>query len=109
MLKRHLLERQRRQIVQRQRIHGLRFLRNLQNAFVHVERRLGLPIDVDDVSELLKGTEDEEGIDPQREKLANRDRAREDQIEHQEQDARAEEVHGGALNETEAAQVFHLL
>ena len=94
---------------ERSRIRRLRLLGNLQNLFVDVERRFGLAVDVDDVAELLQRAEDEERVDEQREELADGDLAREDQVEHQEHDAGAQEVHRRALDEAQAAQVADLL
>src|SRR5688572_12590617 len=109
MLKRHASEIERAQILERQRADGLRLSRNIEDALVHFHRRLGLAIDVDDVAKLLQRSEDEEGIDPQRKELPDGDVAAENQVQHQEKNARAKEVHAGALNEAEASQVFHFL
>ena len=59
--------------------------------------------------EFLQRAEDEERVDEQREELADRDRPRVDQVQHQEHDAGAQEVDGRALHEAEAADVPHLL
>ena len=59
--------------------------------------------------ELLQRSEDEERVDEQREELADGDRARVDQVEHQEHDAGAQQVHRRALDEAQAAQVADLL
>src|SRR5688572_25836910 len=109
MLKRYTIEIQRAQIVERERTHWLRFFGHRQNRLEHIQRGFGLAVDVDDVPELLQRAEDEEGVDPEREELANGDVACIDQVEHQEEDAGAQEVDRGALDEAEAAQVFHLL
>ena len=74
-----------------------------------LQGHLGLAIDVDDVAELLQRAEDEERVDEEREELPHRDRPRIDQIEHQEHDARAQQVHRRALDEAEAPDVAHLL
>src|SRR5256714_11147634 len=87
----------------------LRILRRIQNRLEVSERDLGLTIDVDDVPQRLHRAKDEEGVEQQREELPNRDFLRENQIEHHEQDARAQEIHGGALHEAETSDVPYLL
>ena len=74
-----------------------------------LERRLGFPIDVDDVPQFLKRPKDEERIDEERKELADGDRARIYKVEHQREDARAKGVYAGALDEAETPQVTHLL
>src|SRR6185503_3046454 len=59
-------------------------------------------------AKLLQWSKDEERIDEQREELADGDLLREDEIEHQEQDAGPQGVDGRALDEAEAPQVAHL-
>src|SRR5689334_6560685 len=94
---------------QRYRRNWLRVLRRLQNRLEIRERDFGLTIDVDDVPQLLHRAEDEEGVEQQREELANRDFLGEDQIEHHEQDARTQEIHCCPLYETQTSYVLHLL
>src|SRR5262249_38299340 len=64
-----VLERQRLQIVERTWICRLWLCRHPQDVFINVERGLGFPVDVDNVSELLQRPEDEKRVDPEREKL----------------------------------------
>ena len=108
MLERHAIEIELPQIFERQRIQRLGLLRNVQDALEHIQRRFGLAIDVDDVAKLLQRAEDEERVDPQREELADGDRADINQVEHQKQDAGPQEIHDRALNEAEAPEVLHL-
>ena len=109
VLKADALECERPQVVHRRGVGGLRLLRDRQNLLVDVERRFRLLIDVDDVPQLLQRPEDEERVDEEREELPDRDRARVNQVEHQEHDARSKEVDGRALDEAETPQVAHLL
>ncbi len=109
MLKSDVLERQRPQIRQRNRIGRPRLGRHRENRLIDVHRRFRLAIDVDDIAQLLQRPEDEERVDEQREELSDRDGARVNQVQHQEHDAGAQQVDAGALNEAEAAQVLHLL
>ena len=89
----HVFEREVGQLVEADGILGLRLPGRLQDGVEVAERHLGLAVDVDDVPELLQGPEDEERVDPEREELAHRDLAGEDQVEHQEEDAGAQRVH----------------
>src|SRR6266487_1295303 len=109
MLKAHALETERAQIAEWHRRHGLRLHRNAEDVLEHVQRGFGLTIDVDDVPQLLKRSENEERVDEQREELSDGDRAREDQVQHQEHDARAKKIHQRSLNEAETSQVTNLL
>ena len=109
VLERDALEVQRPQIVQRHRPGRPRLLGDAENLLIDVQRRLGLAVDVDDVAQLLQRPEDEERVDEQREELPDGDRSRVNQIEHQEHDAGAQEVHRRSLDEAQAAQVADLL
>src|SRR5271170_334366 len=109
MLKTDLVELQRHQFIQRLWIGRLRIARRVENLLKILQRDFRLTINIDDVSQLLQRPEDEERINPQREKLPDRNLLPEDQIEHQEQNAGAERVDRRPLYKTEAAQVLHLL
>src|SRR5712675_1678547 len=87
----------------------LGILRCLENLPEVRERDLRFPVDVDDVPQLLHRPEDEERIEQQREELADRDLLGENQIQHHEQNARAQQVDRRSLNEAQAADVFDLL
>ena len=62
---------------------GAGFLFDFQDRFEIVERHFGLAIDIHDIPNFLQRAEDEERINPAREKLSDCDRARKDQIQHQ--------------------------
>ena len=109
MLETHAIEREGPQVEERNRIDRLRLLRHRQDLLEHIQRRLGFAVDVDDVAEFLKRAEDEERVDEQREELPDGDRARVNQIQHQEHDAGAQKVDRRPLDEAEASQVPHLL
>src|SRR3990170_2797090 len=91
------------------RIRRLRVFWRVQNLPEVSERHLGLPVDVDDVPQLLHRAEDEEGIEEQREKLPYRDLLGEDQVQHQKENARPQQIHRRSLNEAQASDVLHLL
>src|SRR5438093_12489448 len=55
------------------------------------------------------GPKMKKGVNEQRKELADGDGARVNQVQHQEHDARAQEIHRGALNEAEAPHVANLL
>src|SRR5262249_7089300 len=88
---------------------GLRVDRGRENLGVCRERCFGLAIRIDDRAQLLEWAEEEEGIEEQAEELTDRDLLIEDQIQHQQQDRRADEVDGGALHEAQTADITHLL
>src|SRR3954470_10924626 len=96
-------------VVERDRRHRLWITRRLQNLPEVDERDFGLPIDVDDVAQLLHRPEDEERVEQQREKLPDRDLLREDQIQHHEQNAGPQQVDRRTLDEAQAADVLHFL
>src|SRR4051812_19445782 len=86
-------------------LRGSRLLRDAQDVLIDVQRGFGFAVDVDDVADLLQRPEDEERVDEQRKELADGNRLRVDEVQHQEQNAGPEEVHGRALDEAETAQV----
>src|SRR5687768_15092220 len=96
-------------IRQRNRILRLRILGNREDGAKVLQRDLSLPVSVDDVAELLQRAEDEERVNEQREELTDGDLLREDQIQHEEKNARPQQVHECSLNEAETPQVPHLL
>src|SRR5215203_1601876 len=96
------------QVFDRYGIFGLRIPGNRENRAEVLERYLRLTIGVDDVAELLKRTEDEEGVDQEREELADSDLLREDQVKHQEENRRPQQVDECPLNEAETSQVTDL-
>ena len=85
-----------------------RFRRKVEDRLKVEQRDFGLAVDVDDVPQFLQRSEDEERVDEEREKLADADALGKDQVKHQEQNGRAQEVHAGPLDEAEAAQIAHL-
>ncbi len=109
MLEGDAIERERAQVFQRQRAGRLRLLRHRQNFLEDVQRGLCFPVHVDDVAELLQRAEDEERIDPEREELAHGDGAHVNEVQHHEQDARAQKVDDRSLDEAERPQVLHFL
>ena len=100
----HVLEGQGLELAERHRVRRPGLDRDRQDGLEGLERRLGLAIGVDHRAELLQRAEDEEGVDPQGEELADGDLLREDQVEHQEQDRGAQGVDRGALDEAQQAQ-----
>src|ERR1051325_10242459 len=95
-------------------VHGDRILRlgidrRVENRLIRRERRLGLSVDVDDVAQLLERTENEERVDQQREELADGDLLVEDQVEHEEQNRRADQIDARPLDEAQTSDVANLL
>src|SRR5262245_27990307 len=82
---------------------------HLENGFEIIKGDLRLAVDVRHVPDFLERAEDEEGIDPAREELSNRDLARKDQVQYQSQNGCPQRVHAGSLDETKTSKVFHLL
>src|SRR5262245_57453448 len=109
MLKLHTVKLDTRHRLQLHRLQRARLSLRVQNVFEVLQRHLRFTIDVDDVPNFLKRTEDKKGINKQGEELPDRDLAGKDQIQHQEHDAGAQRVHTRPLNETEAAQVPNFL
>ena len=87
---------------------GTRFGLHRQDGFEFLQRDFGLAIGIDHIAQFLQGSEDEEGVNEQRNIIANRQTVGEDQIHHQELNAGPQEVDEGALNETQAAQIADL-
>ena len=104
----HRLEPEVAQRVDDHRMLGALLRRDGQDGLVLREARLRLPEDGDHVPHLLERPEDEERIDPEREELADGDPLRVDEVQHQAEDRGAQGVHGGALDEAEAAEVADL-
>jgi hypothetical protein len=86
-----------------------RLLGRVQDLLEVLQRHLRLAVEADHGAHLLQRPEDEERVDPQGEELTHRDLLREDQVQHQEEDARAQRVDRRALDEAQAAQVAYLL
>src|SRR2546422_50485 len=78
---------------------GLGFFRGIEDVLKILERYFGLPVDIDDIPKLLQGPEDEERVNPQREELTERYFLGENQIEHQPENARPQEIYGRSLDE----------
>ena len=64
-----------------------------QNLSEALHRRFRLAIDVNEIPQLLQRAKDEERVDEQREKLADGDALREDQVEHQEKNGGAQQIY----------------
>src|SRR5688500_15003481 len=109
MLECHVLELQRSQIVEWQRVGRPALFGNPQDALEHIQGSLGLPISVDDVSELLQRAKDEERVDEQGEELSHRNPLRVNQVQHEEQNAGAKKIDARPLDEAETTQIPHLL
>src|SRR6185437_2609621 len=62
-----------------------------------------------DVPQFLQGSEYEERVDEQREELADGYLLCKDEVQHQEQDRRSQQIHARSLNEAETAEIAHLL
>jgi len=93
---------------QLRRLRRARLRRRRQQVAEAPQRDLGLAVDVDHVPHLLQRTEDEEGIDHQREELPDGHLVAEDEPEHEEEHPGAQRVDHGPLEEGEAADVAHL-
>src|ERR1700690_3842805 len=87
----------------------LRIARSIEDLLKILQGNFCFAIYVDDISQFLQRSEDEERIDHQRKELSDRNLLAEDQVKHQEQYAGAKRVDGGPLDETEAPQILHLL
>src|SRR6266566_538399 len=109
MLERDILKPQAFEGGQCNRMLGCRLHRQLEDGLKILERRLRFTIRIDHVAQFLQGAKDEERIDEERKELSDRDALREDQVEHQKHDRRPQEIHAGALYETQTAQIAHLL
>src|SRR5262249_53727052 len=80
VLERNALELERPEVFERHGVRRLGFHRGPQDALEDVQRGFSLSINVDDVAELLKRTEDEEGVDEQRKELPDGNRVRVNEI-----------------------------
>src|SRR5882672_12753383 len=109
MLKTDLLELQGHEFFDGLRILRLGIARRIEDLLKIRQRYLRLAIDVDDVSQFLQRGENVKRKEHQREELADGDLLAEDQVQHHEQNAGAQRVDRGPLNETQAAQVLHFL
>src|SRR6266566_6687198 len=109
MLKLDLLELQSHQFLHRLWPGRLRIARSIEDLLKVLQRNLGLPIDVDDVAQFLKGSKDIERINHQGEELPDGNLLPKDQVKHQKQNAGAQRVDCCPLDETQATQVFHFL
>src|SRR6185369_10506398 len=96
------------EVAQRHRMRRLRLGRDVEDRLEGFERRLGLAVGVDHRAQLLERTEDEEGVDPQREELADGDALRVDEIQHQEENRGAQGVDRRPLDEAQQPQRAHL-
>src|SRR5262245_48544426 len=105
----HLVELEALQVVDGSWMRRLRVDRRRENFGVAGERRLGLAIRVDDAAQFLEWAEEEERIEEEAEELTDGDLLIEDQVQHQQQDRRADEVDGGPLHEAETADVADFL
>src|SRR5205823_875573 len=94
---------------QRYRFHWPRLSRSIQNVREILQRYFSLAINVDDVPEFLQRAKNKERINKQGKELSHRDRPGEDEVHHQEHDSGAQRVHRRSLDETQTAQVLHLL
>ena len=99
MLKTDPIKLQRHELIDRLRIGRRRIARSVEDLLKVLQRDFGFTVNVDDVAQLLQRRENEERIDHQREELADRDFLAEDQVEHQKQNAGAQGIHRGPLNE----------
>ena len=86
-----------------------RLLRCIQNVLKVLQRDFCLSIDVNDVADFLQRSEDKEGINPQREKLAHGDLTRKNQIQHETQNRHAHRINRCSLDKAEAAQILHFI
>src|SRR6266436_7072386 len=82
MLKTDLLKLQGHELINRFRIGGLRVARRVEDLLKVLQRDFRLAINIDDVPQLLQRRKDEERINHQREKLADRNLLPKNQIEH---------------------------
>src|SRR6185312_3430716 len=109
MLEGYVIERE---TGERADLHGMRRTRvgrYCEYRFEIRHRRFGLAVGIDDVPQLLQRSEYEERVDEQREELADGYLLCEDEVQHQEQDGRSQQIHTRSLNEAEAAEIAHLL
>src|SRR5262249_55726412 len=88
---------------------GARLLRGIENGLEIVQGYFRLAVNVNDVAELLERPENEEGIDPQRKELPERDLLRVNEIQHESQNRRPEEVDRSALDKAEAPEIADFL
>src|SRR5579859_864991 len=109
MLKAHLLELEGHKPFNRLRINWLGIARGVENILKVLQRHLGFAISIDNVPQLLQRSKDEKRINHERKELPDRDLLTEDQVKHQKQNAGAQRINRGSLNEAQAAQIFHFL
>src|SRR5579863_4300710 len=102
VLESDLVELQGQQLVNRFGVDGLGVAGRVEDVLKILQRDFGFAVNVDDVAEFLKRGEDVKRIDHEREELANGDFLTKDQVEHEKQNAGAERIDRGALNEAEA-------
>src|SRR5439155_24328937 len=109
VLERDIVEAKRLERLHSHRMLRARLRRQPQDRVEILKRDLCFPVDVDHIPELLQRTEYEERVYEQRKELADADSLGEDEIQHQEQDRRPQQVDAGALYEAQTAQVAHFL
>ena len=82
-------------------------LGRVENLLEVAERNFGFAVDTDDVAQLLQRPEDGKRVNEEREKLAQTDVVLHPQVQQQQDDDVAQQVHKGALHKGEGAQVAH--
>src|SRR6185437_8858955 len=89
------------------RMHRRHFGRLLHQDIEIVQRSLRLPIGEDDITQLLQGAENEEGIEDHGHHFSCGKPVSEYQVQQDEQDTLAKEIDEGALYEAERADALH--